>query len=457
MIFAQNGNLLGLTLVCPAFNSIISNSSMLLKKVMFKWARMRDSDRKYGSLDLEDVERRNWQQVYAFVKKHKRTLVNLKINSGCSVYELRPWQHFKLLSILSGRLKKLTTSEVCGKITIRRMKFPNLEELVWTGEGDLKLQGWKTPRLIKFSTNEKLALSGTKFIRFFKDQPQLKSIDINIVRSFEDCFGHERFPFRLTEFKMTGFHFERTLPFLESQRDSLQVLCLIGIFFNDNILRGILSLNLQEFELTVTEEFSARPTSLKSCTIRKLSFVCMMYSRPMNGIDRFVEACPNVEVLSIKGFRVTKELSKSIAANLKNLKTLNLIHAPFHFALFRMDRYSSLENFSANGIGIRSLRSFVEANPQLRLVRCENVDDDVDQTGTTMIEILTNVIGSFSYFVHMFQSFSSYQYKSLHFFHLYAPICICFFVATPKWFSLINWFMCLLFCSLLVVLDYLKS
>lgn len=71
MIFAHDDNLLQLTMVCPAFNAIISNSSMLLRKVLYKWKQMPHSDRKYGSLDLQDVGPTNFQQVFAFVKNTK--------------------------------------------------------------------------------------------------------------------------------------------------------------------------------------------------------------------------------------------------------------------------------------------------------------------------------------------------------------------------------------------------
>lgn len=212
----------------------------------------------------------------------------------------------------------------------------------------------------------------SRIVNFLTLQPQLEALEIEYSKNFQETFAAARLPFSLKEFKIlrTNNRLSEIWPFIESQRESLKALTLNVSRVDDEDLRRLLSLKLEELTFIYATFSNLKPSSLRSLTIKKLSY----FSCPVLNADSLIpviEACPCVETLHFKGFQMSKRFSASIASNLKKLRNLNLSRINFKFPLPEMDQYPSLEALLMNFIDEEATKSFVEANPQLKYVKRE--------------------------------------------------------------------------------------
>lgn len=93
IVFFLCDNFLQLTLVCPSFNEIISDSPSLMDRLTLDWDRLTsewdarnsristllESDRKYGRLVLYLKDLVHFPRLMCFIEKHKRTLKHSKL------------------------------------------------------------------------------------------------------------------------------------------------------------------------------------------------------------------------------------------------------------------------------------------------------------------------------------------------------------------------------------------
>lgn len=311
-----------------------------------------------------------------FVESHKRTLIDLKISSE---YGLSADKCFQLLSTLSENLKTLSASNLPGELaSMRTIVFKNLEELEWYGDEGFNFQAWQTPKLKKFlyekTSKHFLRRSNSRnMVNFLRNQPQLKVLDIRNTFEFEELLNAAElspFPFRLENLGITLLRNWATnfCPFLENHKDSLKVFTLRNANLRDEELRCILSLNLEELVLKDNFYYSLGPCTNKSQTIKKLTFSQKSASYKINLV---VEACPMVEVLSLKGCTVSNCLSKSIASSLHHMKHLSLNHIVFTLPFCEMDRFASLETLTAYHVESKTLNRFILKNPQIKSIKVE--------------------------------------------------------------------------------------
>lgn len=419
MIFFHCENILALTLVCPSFNCIISNSPMLMKKLTVRWKakkscwristsyigitvepedetyidrmmhhrphpgntrKLLQSNRRYTSIFLDNASPEDWQQVVDIIGNYKQTVTVLKIASDYDKIRLNSWQYVEILSTLSENLRKLTVINAPEDIAFMGvLEFPNLEELSLAGKGTLLFQGCETPKLKKFSAGYI-----SNFLGFIENQPELHDLEIedaSHVVEFFDAARLKPFSFKLIKFKIVGEHYKQTKflelsHFLESQRQSLKVLSIKQVKLHYKELRHILTLHLEELACNIAVT-SVRSLNLQSHSIKKLTFIYREQSSRMtnHGMAQVLEACPNVEILSLEGYEISKEMWKQITSSLTKLKNLHLTDSFFLFPLTQSGCFPSLETFSTDKK--QALESFKAVNPQLKYSRMNTQNDEV--------------------------------------------------------------------------------
>lgn len=419
MIFFHCEKILALTLVCPSFNCIISNSPMLMKKLTVKWKATKSSwrisrsyvgitvepedetfidrmmhhrphpgntrmllqsNRRYTSIFLDNASPEDWQQVVDIIGNYKQTVTVLKIASDYDKIKLNTWQCFEILSTLSENLRKLTVINAPEHIAFTGvLEFPNLEELSLAGMGTLLFQDCETPKLKKFSAGYI-----SNFLGFIENQPELHDLEIgnaSHVVEFFDAARLKPFPFKLIEFKIFGEHYKQTrFPelshFLESQRQSLKELSLTQVKLHYKELRHILTLHLEELVCNIAVT-SVRSLNLQSHSIKKLTFIHREQSSRLtnDGIIQVLEACPNVETLSLERYEISEVMWKQITLSLTKLKNLHLKNTSFLFPLTKVRCFPSLETFSTDKK--QALESFKAVNPQLKYSRMNTQNDSL--------------------------------------------------------------------------------
>lgn len=384
MIFVHCEDILEITLVCPTFNAIVSQSARIMEKLTAKWPSpinfhqldqrstdsLLESNRKYRRLELKDLEPSDCEKIIVFIRQHKRTLIELNVFLDLQV---EPWFYFKILSIASRNLKKLTTTGLMDVIPpMDIINFPNLEEWICSGKDSLRLEGWKTPKLKKFVspfTND--------IFSFLSQLSQLRDLRIKksgTVREFLTAASLTPFSLNLEKFNIYGAydHIPELFPYLESQIDFLKVLSLDKIILQTDDLHRILKLKLEILDLFNISYHVESPSMLKNRTIATLSFINTLQNMlefDITEISYVIASCSMVTTLSVEGYKISKDMSNSIVSSLHNLRTLNLSNTTFTFPFEEMDCYPSLETFASKDLIKAEWESFVEANPQLKHIK----------------------------------------------------------------------------------------
>lgn len=337
------------------------------------------SDRKCVSLHLAEGESEQYGQVSSFIEKQKPTLVDFKIHQK---FTLEPLQFFQMMSILSENLKSLDLVGVTVQIqSLGVLQLPNLEQWKLIEVHPFTFEGLRTPKLKRFTykrsgKNNERPHSGD-FVSFLRDQPQLEDLEIGlkiVIKKFVDDHTSTPFPFNLKRLELYGFNMIRCVdisPFLDTQRQSLKTLTLDRFAFRNKDLRIVLSLELEELELSNVHYHSiTRPIS-RSLTIAKLSFSCKTpsFRKPNDdeAINVVINSCPNLLTLSIDGYDMTEKMARTIAFT--KIKNLELLKTAFTFPLEKVDQILSLEKFTAIRINEDARTSFIAKNPQLRFIK----------------------------------------------------------------------------------------
>lgn len=399
MIFAHCDEIIKLTMVCPKFNNIISNSHLLMSRLQVRLRKTKksirkllQSDRKYKRLSIDNNDPENAEQVNLFVEKHQRTLRELTINySKHSELKMEPQQLHGMLSTLSERLNTLTTSTPPNEFaSMDALEFPNLE--TWTCRticvNKFQLHNWKTPKLKKLIyENVQLASSNHRvysenIISFLRSQTQLKDLWLDSThdtQAFLKAAKRSPFAFNLTRIRIecSSNYNDEVVPFVESQRNSLKILSLRRFTIKDEDFQRILALQLEEFELSYADFSSLRPSSIRSQTIKKLSFKAffphMCYPLRDGGLTHVIASCPEVDTVFIKRYDMTREMSAAFAS-MPKLKNLTLSGISFQYDFD--DFYPKLESFTTNQVRREIWRSIVAVNRHVRFIKVENDDDN---------------------------------------------------------------------------------
>lgn len=324
----------------------------------------------------------DWMQLIVFIEKHKRTLEGLKLNNVNGSNAFGTWWYPEILVTLSESLRTLTTHCFRNDVyNIGILELPNLEEWI-CGSSNMKVfRHLKTPKLRKFVSDHTCGM-----FSFLRNQRQLKDLEIKYpywkIPDFLEAARFSLFSFNLSKLKIChpSYPYIEYSSFLESRRDSLKVLSLERLTLHNDDLDQILKLKLEELELIEVSYYSSSSERLSNQTIAKLSLTasdCSTTSYEM--FIQVIEACSNVETLSVKGFEITKSLSTAIAAFLPKLKNLDLTRTTFAFPLNAMDQYPSLKTLSTNFVEGNVWKAFVAMNPQLKIVIIANDDQNVPQ------------------------------------------------------------------------------